>query len=84
MSGDLKGEDNSSHEAFKNRDTEPFVISHEGNSMFKMSDSPTAAVETIVDGNLPENESAKTPRATIPIVILTDLSKKYVKSRRLI
>lgn len=100
-SGDMKGEQNSSHVEFKNRDIEPdnfkssleccsglisnsFATTHNANSVFEMSDSPTAAVQTMVDGNLPENENAKTPRVIIPIVILTDLSKKYVKSRRLI
>lgn len=59
------------------------------NSLFEKNVSSTqsnrvADVKTMVHNTSMEDENMNTQRFNIPIVILTDFSKKYVESRRLI
>lgn len=66
-----------------------FSTSNEDNSLFEKNVSPThskciADVQTMVDRKFTEHENVNTQRFTIPIVILTDFSKKYITNRRLI
>lgn len=66
-----------------------FSTPNEDNSLFEKNVVPThskcnSGMQMMEDRKTKEHENVNTQRFTIPIVILTDLSKEFVTSRRLI